>query len=76
MTIEYMKVDHLTFDYPQHYCINIVGPDENIIFTADMDFNKMELLKKVYDEGTFIHIRKSSCDASQKVEELTYRLGL
>ena len=46
MTIEYMKVDHLTFDYPQHYCINIVGPDENIIFTADMDFNKMELLKK------------------------------
>lgn len=46
MTIEYMKVDHLTFDYPEHYCINIVGPDENIIFTADMDFNKMELLKK------------------------------
>ena len=46
MLIEYMKIDHLTFDYPEHYCINIVTESESMAFTADMDFNRMELLKK------------------------------
>lgn len=45
LLIEYMKVDHLTFDYPEHYCINIVCGEENITFTADMDFNKMDMIK-------------------------------
>ena len=47
LTIEYINIKHLTFDYPQHYCINLASPYENITFTADMDFNCMSMLKKL-----------------------------
>lgn len=47
IVIEYIKIKHLTFDYPEHYCINIVSPDESIVFTADMDFNDMQRLSEL-----------------------------
>lgn len=44
--IEFMKTEHTTFRYPEHYCVNIVSPFENVVLTADMEFNKIQLLQK------------------------------
>ncbi len=50
--IEFMKTEHTTFRYPEHYCINIISPFENVVLTADMEFNRIPLLqnfsKKAY----------------------------
>lgn len=54
ITIEYLKIKHLTFDYPEHYCINIAAPHESITFTADMDFNYIQNL------GEFTRREKSA----------------
>lgn len=45
LQIEFLKTEHTTFRYPEHYCINIISPFENIIFTADMEFNRIPLLR-------------------------------
>ena len=42
--IEYMKSGHLTFRYPEHYCVNIVCGDSNVLLTADMDIGQIPLL--------------------------------
>ena len=45
LKIECMKTAHTTFKYPEHYCINIVSPTENVLLTADMEFNRIPLLQ-------------------------------
>ena len=37
LKIEYMKSEHLSFHYPEHYCVNIVCGDSNVLLTGDMD---------------------------------------
>lgn len=43
--VEYMRTGHLTYNYPQHYCLNLVSEKSNMLITADMDLDHMELLK-------------------------------
>ena len=45
VVIEYVKTGHLTFDYPEHYAVNIIGAESNVILTADMDLFRLENLK-------------------------------
>lgn len=45
VAVEYMKTGHLTFDYPEHYAVNIIGESSNVILTADMDLLNMDILK-------------------------------
>lgn len=47
LKIEFLKTGHVTFNYPEHYAINIISEHENVIFTADMDFNRIDLLAKL-----------------------------
>ncbi len=46
LTIEYMRSEHLTYKYPQHYCINIVTPTTNVLLTADMDLARLGCLPR------------------------------
>jgi hypothetical protein len=41
-----MKTEHLTYKYPQHYCINIVSDEENVLLTADMSLDRIPLLQE------------------------------
>ncbi len=43
-TVEYMKCSHLTYTYPQHYCLNITGELGSVTFTGDMDLERLSLL--------------------------------
>ena len=49
--IEYMKTEHLTFRYPEHYCVNIVFGDENVLLTADMDVGRIRSLRNFSKRG-------------------------
>lgn len=42
--IEYMRTGHLTYKYPEHFCLNIVSENANALVTADMDLERLELL--------------------------------
>ncbi len=46
LKIEFMRTEHTTFRYPEHYCVNVLSPYENVVLTADMEFNRISLLKK------------------------------
>lgn len=46
VTIEYMKTEHLTYRYPEHYCINIAASDANVLLTADMELDRLGLLER------------------------------
>lgn len=45
-TIEYMRIKHLTYKYPNHFCYNVITPNENVLTTADMDLNKIPMLEE------------------------------
>ena len=42
--VEYMKTEHLTFHYPEHYCLNIVFGRGNVLLTADMSLDRLPLM--------------------------------
>lgn len=44
--IEYMKVRHLTYHYPDHYCYNILIGRTNVLLTADMDIDRISYLER------------------------------
>ena len=44
--IEFMKTEHLTYRYPEHYCINVVTAEENVLLTADMSLDRIEALRQ------------------------------
>lgn len=43
--IEYMCTGHLTYRYPQHYCLNLIAEHANVLVTADMNLDCMNFLK-------------------------------
>ncbi len=45
MDFEYMKTEHLSFDYPEHYAYNFLLGDTGVIFTGDMDLVKLKMLQ-------------------------------
>lgn len=44
MRIEYMRTNHLTYKYPNHYIYNIILGDSNVLLTADMDYEALNIL--------------------------------
>lgn len=44
--LEYMKTGHLTFNYPEHYCLNVIFEEGNILLTADMNLDRLQNLKE------------------------------
>lgn len=58
--VQYMRVQHLTYRYPNHYCYNILAGDTNILLTADMDVERIDQLsafaRRKRSVGFFCHI--------------------
>lgn len=46
LSVKFMRMDHITFPCPDHYCIKISGLDKDLIFTADMDFSQLPRLRQ------------------------------
>lgn len=46
MMIEYMRTDHLTYRYPNHYIYNIIIGDTNVLLTADMSSDAIDVLNR------------------------------
>lgn len=46
MMMEYMRTDHLTYRYPNHYIYNIVMGDTNVLLTADMSCDAIDSLSE------------------------------
>lgn len=44
--IEYMKTEHLTYKYPNHYCLNVVMEEGNVLLTADMNLDRLPLMEE------------------------------
>lgn len=76
LEIEIMKTGHITFDYPEHYCINIVSQSESILFTADMEMSKLpylEAFSKKEKSTIFInHLALLNEEWRQMLKQLEY----
>lgn len=76
LKIETVKTGHISFDYPEHYCINLVSQSENILFTADMEMNKLPYLKDFSKKGKstiFVnHLALLNEDWRQMLKQLEY----
>lgn len=74
--IEYMKTNHLTYRYPDHYIYNIILGDANVLLTADMDYVAMEWLgrftKKKYSVVFLCHIFLWHRKWREQIEALNY----
>lgn len=44
--VEYMKTDHLTYRYPNHYIYNIMMGNSNVLLTADMNYEALNILSR------------------------------
>ncbi len=45
LELEYMKTGHLTFNYPEHYCLNVLFEEGNVLLTADMNLERLQELE-------------------------------
>lgn len=41
-TISFIKTGHITYDFPEHYCIDIKGEGCGILITADMELDRFD----------------------------------
>lgn len=40
--ISFIKTGHITYDFPEHYCIDIKGEECGILITADMELDRFD----------------------------------
>lgn len=56
VTLTWLRVNHITFDYPQHYCLLLSCGADDFLFTADVDFEQLSSLGDALDLQRRAHL--------------------